>query len=104
MVALLRGGAWIEIPLELASNSFSAASHSFAGVRGLKYTVQIDPYRPSPSHSFAGVRGLKYIPDNGCVKYTLSHSFAGVRGLKYLATIYIIWYLFVALLSGGAWS
>ena len=39
-VALLRGGAWIEI-ISMLRRSGIAWSHSFAGVRGLKYCATI---------------------------------------------------------------
>ena len=57
-VALLRGGAWIEIK---GPDVFDQAtpSHSFAGVRGLKFKEPGEDKYEIVSHSFAGVRGLK---------------------------------------------
>ena len=37
-VALLRGGAWIEID-QHPITGYDYASHSFAGVRGLKFEI-----------------------------------------------------------------
>ena len=60
MVALLRGGAWIEISFKRNLPEDLSKSHSFAGVRGLKSKGNRSSTGTAWSHSFAGVRGLKY--------------------------------------------
>ena len=58
-VALLRGGAWIEITTMKKLSTTFKRSHSFAGVRGLKSFCPYPFDNYIMSHSFAGVRGLK---------------------------------------------
>ena len=58
-VALLRGGAWIEMMIASSVENGQPPSHSFAGVRGLKYAKKLAETTKDKSHSFAGVRGLK---------------------------------------------
>ena len=82
IVALLRGGAWIEISLFQRTNP-DIKSHSFAGVRGLKWTDGADQ---NDQTNVALLRGGAWIEiwsqAPGKHLQLLSHSFAGVRGLK----------------------
>ena len=55
------------------------------------------------SHSFAGVRGLKSSAEWMGNPISKSHSFAGVRGLKFEFIDHVSVSVRVALLRGGAW-
>ena len=103
-VALLRGGAWIEILLQLAQ--LTVRSH-VALLRGGAW-IEIPRDRlvcrqTGRSHSFAGVRGLKCLLLCEIGVKTMSHSFAGVRGLKFFKKRPHASGTCVALLRGGAW-
>ena len=74
MVALLRGGAWIEMVKPVSVTCGWRLSHSFAGVRGLKSRLRGPVSDDDRSHSFAGVRGLKFQQKRPSVTARLSRT------------------------------